>query len=186
LPSVKEARGGTVIVLRLHDLSRCAVYESAAFETLAEAARVLLWRFHGVPPPNTSGEWKHDASSKAVALEWRAPSPGDQAANANEVDAVEDAAYAVAIAVAGELGFRVLGRVHHGSGADWLLVLDGEPQNDYYKLEVSGIAKVSRENKPKNRLSQKVRQGSSGDFERPGLAVVARFEDALILSQSWR
>jgi hypothetical protein len=62
----------------------------------------------------------------------------------------------------------------------------GEPLNDRYKLEVSGIARVHVGNDPATRLRVKVTQGIGGDLTRPGLAVVARFEDALILSESWR
>jgi hypothetical protein len=62
----------------------------------------------------------------------------------------------------------------------------GEPLNDRYKLEVSGVARVHVGNDPATRLRVKVTQGIGGDLTRPGLAVVARFEDALILSESWR
>ncbi len=66
-----------------------------------------------------------------------------------------------------------------------MVVPKGEPANDYYKLEVSGIARVNAE-KPEGRLADKVDQATRGDYDRPGLAVVARFEDALILSEGWR
>jgi hypothetical protein len=40
--------------------------------------------------------------------------------------------------------------------------------------------------KPEARLRAKVLQAMAGDYDRPGFAVVARFEDALILSVGWR
>lgn len=87
--------------------------------------------------------------------------------------------------VADQLGFKVVTRLHHGSGADWVVVPKGEPHNDSYKLEVSGMARVGAE-KPEARLREKVNQAMQGDYSRPGLAVVARFQDALILSEGWR
>ncbi len=106
------------------------------------------------------------------------------ASHGNEKDATEYGAYAVAIAVAHDLGFKVIGRTHQGSGTDWLMIREGEPANDYYKLEVSGIARINKE-KPESRLSSKVAQGSHGDLQRPGVAVVARFEDLRIVSEGW-
>lgn len=128
----------------------------------------------------------HDGSNRKVELIWDEPSADDHAAHANELDATERAAYALAMAVAAQLGFRVIGRVHHGSGADWIMVPRGEPANDYYKLEVSGVARISPANSPESRLVAKLAQGSRGDYERPGIAVVARLEDARILSASWQ
>lgn len=83
------------------------------------------------------------------------------------------------------LGFRVIGRAHQGSGSDWVIVPKEEPPNDYYKLEVSGMARVGAE-APEHRLAAKVKQGSRGDWERPGVVVVVRFDDVKILSETWR
>ncbi len=173
-------------VLDLEDTPRFATFTSAELATYVEAARVMLWTFHSVPPPNTMGNWAHEATRQAVELAWREPSTDDQLAHANEIDATEDAAYALAFAVAHQLGYAIVGRLHHGSGADWIMVLRGEPRNDYTKLEVSGIARTRDSNAPHVRLRIKVKQGSGGDYNRPGIAVVARFEDALILSEGWK
>jgi hypothetical protein len=174
-------------ILRLQDLSKFASFKAAELDACAEAARVVLWQFHDVPPPNTAGTWTHDGQAIGVHMEWSEPSEDELFAHAaNEIDVAEDGAYAVAMAVVAELGFRVVARIHHKSGADWVMVLRGEPANDYFKLEVSGIGKISSTNRPTTRLRQKVKQGSGGDYNRPGVAVVARFEDALVLSESWR
>lgn len=116
---------------------------------------------------------------------WDAPRQQALESHGNEKDATEYGAYAVAIAVANQLGFKVIGRTHQGSETDWLMIRKGEPANDFYKLEVSGMARTNQE-KPEARLEKKVAQGSGGDLERPGLAVVARFEDVQILSEPWR
>lgn len=174
-------------LLNLRNPSAFADCASAEFGTFAEAARVMLARFHETPPPNTSGAWTHDGgTAQVVEFDWEAPSHDDQRAHANEIDATEDAGYAVAMAIADQLGFIVIGRLHHGSGADWWLRPRGEPENDRYKLEVSGIARTSASNTPAARLQAKVKQGLGGDLSRPGLAVVVRFEDASVLSESWR
>lgn len=174
-----------MVQIDLRSLESYASFRSGNLASFVEAARVMLWKFHDVPPPDTAGMWTHDGAGQDVELAWEEPSEHDQAAHANELDATECAGYAVALAIANQLGFRVIGRVHHGSGADWIMVPRGEPTNDYYKLEVSGIARVSPTNRPEDRLVAKVAQASRGDYERPGIAVVARFEDARILSASW-
>jgi hypothetical protein len=174
--------------LRLTNLAAFSAYKSSELDALAEAARVILWQLHDVPPPNTGGTWKHDGGEAGdVELEWSEPTRDEHAMHADEIDALEKAAYAVALAIAWRLDFVVLGRVHRGSGADWLLVPKGEPANDYYKLEVSGIDKIHPANTPARRLKEKAHQGATGrDYQRPGLAIVTRFEDVLILSESWR
>jgi hypothetical protein len=86
----------------------------------SEAAAVMLSIFHAVPPPGT-----------AMSVRW----------DANEKDATEAGAYAIAVAAANHNGFIVRRRAHQGSGADFLMVRRGEPDNDFVKLEVSGIAR---------------------------------------------
>lgn len=188
-----------MITLDVRDPGAFAASRSVMYTALAEAARVMLWKFHDVPPPNTHGTWTlesniewigripvfNEAREEQVEIAWEAPTEADQAAHANELDATEFAAYAVALAVADQLGFRILARMQHGSGADWVMVPRGEPANDYYKLEVSGMARIGAE-RPEARLRAKREQGSGGDYNRPGLAVVVRFEDATVLSETWR
>jgi hypothetical protein len=62
------------------------------------------------------------------------------------------------------------------------MVPKGEPPNDYYRMEVSGIARCNTE-KPEDRLAEKVAQLAKARLPRPSLAVVARFEDMRILSE---
>lgn len=179
-----------MIVFDLRDLSAFSSSSRALLAACSEAASVVLWTFH--QPPRTLGQWESDSEDGGtlrdpveVGLVWDEPEQTILNSHGNEKDATEYGAYAVAIALADHLGFKVLGRAHQGSGTDWLMIRKGEPANDYYKLEVSGMARINKE-KPENRLERKVMQGSGGDLQRPGVAVVVRFEDAQILSDTWR
>lgn len=177
-----------MISLDLRDLSAFSSSTRALLTACSEAASVMLWKFHRAP--RSPGSWQHDGASVSaegpvgIVLLWDEPGREVLESHGNEKDATEDGAYAIAIALADHLGFKVLGRTHQGSGTDWLMVRKGEPANDYYKLEVSGMARINKE-KPEDRLRKKVAQGSGGDLQRPGVAIVARFEDLQIVSEAW-
>ncbi|MGK4002158.1 hypothetical protein WMF31_06005 [Sorangium sp. So ce1036] len=176
-----------MIVLDLRDLSAFSSATRALLTTCSEAASVMLWKFH--TPPQGHGSWQHGGGASLedpieVVVLWDAPPTEVLQSHGNEKDATEYGAYAVAIALADHLGFKVLGRTHQGSGTDWLMIRKGEPANDYYKLEVSGISRINTQ-KPEARLAEKTTQGRRGDWKRPGLAVVARFEDLRVLSEGW-
>lgn len=177
-----------MIVLDVRDLSRFSSSSKALLTMCSECASVMLWKFHTAP--RSQGSWESIVPFSLaddpveITLLWDEPARETLESHCNENDALEYAAYAVAIALADHLGFKVLARVHQGSGADWLMVPRGEPRNDYYKLEVSGIARINAE-KPESRLQTKVAQGSGGDLVRPGVAVVTRFEDIRVLSEAW-
>ncbi len=177
-----------MIELDVRDLTLFSSATRALLTSCSESASVMLWKFHS--SPRSLGRWEHEetfdfgAEGVEVAVLWDEPGPDVLASHGNEKDATEYGAYAVAIAIANNLGFKVIGRTHQGSGTDWLMIREGEPVNDYYKLEVSGIARINKE-KPSARLRNKVDQGSGGDMQRPGVAVVARFEDLRIVSEGW-
>lgn len=153
------------------------------------AASVLLWRFHTAPP--TPGTWEKGdnrfarATPFAVQINWSEPTRDLLQALGNDWKNIEYAAEGVAIAIVNHLGFNVLGNSAHGTGADLLMVPLGEPENDYYKVEVSGMASVSDE-LPRARLHKKVDQALKGQLARPGMAVVVRFADMRILTEGWR
>jgi hypothetical protein len=75
----------------------------------------------------------------------------------------------------------VVRRTRQGSGCDYLMVRDGEPENDFHKLEVSGTSG----GKPSARLREKVEQARTGDLDRPGAGVVVGFKAARILMEEW-
>jgi hypothetical protein len=177
-----------VIELDVRDLSAFSSATRALLTMCSECASVMLWQFHS--SPRSLGYWEHDEKLSflddpiEVAVLWAEPGLDALESHNNEKDAKEYGAYAIAIAIADHLGFKVLGRTHQGSGTDWLMIRKGEPASDYYKLEVSGMGRINKE-KPEARLRNKVDQGSGGDMQRPGIAVVARFEDLRILSEGW-
>lgn len=172
-----------MITLDLRDLTAISPVSPAMLSCYAEAAWVMLWKFH--EPAETKGAWEHQQGQPTpVMLLWNQPSVAALDSHGNEKDTTEYAAYAVAIAAADALGFRVIGRSRQSSGSDWIMVPKGEPANDYYKLEVSGMARIGSE-LPASRLAAKVKQGSNGDFRRPGVAIVARFEDVILVSEVW-
>jgi hypothetical protein len=103
----------------------------------------------------------------------------------NDLKNTERGAEGLAIAIANHLGFNVVGEAYHSSGADLLVVPRGEPDNDFYKIEVSGMGEIGTES-PASRLREKVAQALKGQLDRPGMAVVVRFADMRILSEEWR
>ena len=171
-----------MIVLDVRDLTACSVASRGQLLSCSEAASTMLWKFHVAP--RALGRWQRDGEAIDIEVLWDEPGRDVLETYTEERDATEYAAYAVAIALADHLGFTVLGRAHLGSGSDWLMYRRGEPRNDYYRMEVSGIARVNAE-KPETRLSEKIVQLGLGDRIRPGVAVVTRFEDLRILSERW-
>lgn len=179
-----DERGKMHRTLDLTKLSSISSVSERVLGAHAEAASVMLERFHAPPPPPTGGTW-HDSGKDDVSVSvfWEEPTLDAKRSHANDKDATEEGAYAVAVAIAHEAGFRVVARTFHGSGCDWVMVPHGEPENDYYKLEVSGVEEGGS---PGARLTSKVKQGRAGELERPGMAVVVRFEDVRILTEKWR
>lgn len=139
-----------------------------------EAAGVCLARFHELPPSLL--HLQAPAYDRKYELIWRFPTPVELAANANEDDATEAGAYAVALAsVDAHLGLVTIGRTYRRSGADWHLrpypVVE-QPfdidRDDVVRLEVSG---VSDDNETKMRERVRVKRAQAA--ARPGAALVA-------------
>ncbi len=145
----------------------------------AEAASVMLDRFHRAPPPPTPAQVIHDADARDACVHWHEPDDRQRSSHANDIDAPEEGAYALAFAAVTALGYVVRCRARHGSGSDWVLTRAGEPDNDYWKLEVSGIA-ARDDGEFRARLQKKLGQVAGGDLRRPGLAVVVRFSEVVV------
>lgn len=168
---------------------RCDRLAPSKVRALVEAAAVMLDKFHSSPAPGMLHvvDWE---SVKVTAehnllLRWAPPSPQSRDTHANELDATEEGAYAVAFAAVMSRGYRVVRRAHHGSGADFILAKDGEPDNDYHKLEVSGVARGNSDVLDQ-RLVAKMEQVGRGDLDRPGLAVVVGFQSTTLLTAEQR
>jgi hypothetical protein len=153
-----------------HNLSRSHV------ENMVDACRVMLDKFHG-SPRTFEITW---SGPRHLDLEWSTPQDIHRQTHANEHDATEAGAYGLAFATVHEGDYVVRRRAHHGSGSDYLLSKRGEPDNDFVRLEVSGIA---RGEGLTARLRDKVAQLRNGDLPRPGLAVVVGFEAAKVFVQ---
>jgi hypothetical protein len=149
---------------------------------LAEAASVMLDRYHPAPPPPTPGVLVRSAEEVPLSLAWPEPTNQQRESHQNEKDAPEDGACAVAIATVHELGYAVVRRTRQGSGCDYLMVPKGEPENDFLKLEVSGTG----DGNLASRLKEKVAQGKGGDLQRPGMAIVVSFKAVRVLVEEWK
>jgi hypothetical protein len=146
----------------------------------AEVASVMLDRFHRAPPPPTPAEVAHDGHAYAAEVGWHEPDDRQRRSHANSLDATAEGAYALAFAAVTALGYVVRYRAQHGSGSDYVVSRVGEPDNDYWKLEVSGTAEGD-DGDVRARLEQKVDQVAGGDLRRPGLAAVVRFSKVIVV-----
>lgn len=160
---------------------RCRL-SPALVSSLVEAASVVLGAHHQAPPPPTALGWVEDELTQPASLHWEAPEPRAKDSHANNKDATEDAACAIAIGAMEALGYRVVRRAIHGSGADYLMIREGEPENDFLKLEVSGIFQGGDIRK---RLREKIEQVGGGSLDRPGRAVVVQFESPTVAIGRW-
>lgn len=164
----------------LMELAQICALTPALVGMWSEAATVMFFKFHQVPPPRTPVALAWNDGRCSLHVHWTQPDLQTLESHANEKDATEAAAYAVAIAAANHQGYVVRRRAHQGSGADLLMVRRGEPDNDFVKLEVSGIA---RGGSLETRVSQKAEQVAGGNLSRPGVALVVHFEAAEIVAR---
>jgi hypothetical protein len=146
----------------------------ANLASLHEAAAVVLDRLQTAAAPiaptriDSTGAPPRDA-----VLRWARADGRARDTHANELNAVEDGAAAVAIAaVPCTHRCRVIRRAFHGSGADYLMRAEGATGDDVIRLEVSGVSGVAH---PPSRLREKVEELRAGALRRPGVAVVVAF-----------
>ena len=163
----------------LDDVAPWGTISAGMRGALLEAARVMLDKFHGTIPQQ--GRWTTGSGTVSIEVAWTPATTDMRSTHANDKDATEDGAYALAVHLTSQLGLRVLGRAPQGSGAEWY-VEDPAAPGKLMKLEVSGIASGGS---PGSRLNQKVEQGMGGTITAPGLAVVFRFADVSAYSRSW-
>lgn len=147
--------------------------DPAALTVLRAAASVMFQRFHDSPEDGaiSAGGTRHMTS-----FNWDAPDARTVATHQNTDDATRDGAYAVAFAALRQLGpFVFVHRAERKSGADFVLVREGDDGGPYVKLEVSGIGKGDQAAVAR-RLRQKVDQVKRPDPAQRVVAVVVRFE----------
>lgn len=157
-------------------LKQMSTMSAKVLDHLAEAASVMLDRFHSRSEQPKPFEVYGVPDAPSVFVVWEVPSQDVMASHANDLKATEDGAEGVAIAsVYVLLGYIVRKRAFHGSGSDLLMTRQHEPDNDYVKLEVSGIARGGSFG---HRQTKKKKQAIAGDLDRPWAAVVVAFERA--------
>jgi hypothetical protein len=159
-------------------ISDCCGLSSGLVASFCEAAKVVMNRAHSATGSPTPAIISQDPSEVAAQIIWSSPSEDERASHDNRIDAIESAAYAVAIlTVFHYLGLRVVRRAVERSGADFLMcrarsAVDG---STFVRLEVSGISTSAS---PAARLESKVNQLVTGDDPRPGHAVVVAFPNS--------
>jgi hypothetical protein len=168
----------------LHQLHEHTALTRPHVEDRVGAACVMLSKFHESPLV-VGIDWE-EVDQENLELAWTAPDVRTQMTHANELDATEDGAYAVSFAVATHAGYTVGRRAHHGSGSDYLLTRQGEPENDFVRLEVRGIARIKLADRRllDRALEAKVDQLGQGDLDRPGIAMVVGFEYARVIART--
>ncbi|MBU0585125.1 MAG: hypothetical protein KKB66_21620 [Alphaproteobacteria bacterium] len=147
-----------------------------------EAARVCLDRDHSSPVTISIRDNANEALAEAS---WVAAGADLKAAWANDTDATEAGASALALATVELLrGLVAIRRTETRTGADYYLDVPGTLTDDLetaIRLEISGTASAI----PKvliDRLAQKLKQAEKGASNLPAMAVVVGFAQTRILS----
>ncbi|HVR40988.1 MAG TPA: hypothetical protein VMU84_17985 [Thermoanaerobaculia bacterium] len=145
----------------------------------AEAAAVCLSRNH--TSPLDVSIIAADRPIASYSLEWFQPSGREVGAWANRVDAIEAAAYSLALAAV-EVTFQLtaFGRTETNTGADYYI---GRREDDFetaYRLEISGVGRGPL-SALRDRLNRKIRQARRGVSRLPAMACVVGLEAATIM-----
>ena len=91
----------------LMELARRCTLSPVLIRMWIEAATVMLFKFHRAPPPRTRLSLHWDERRCSLHLDWSQPHRQALESHANEKDATEAGAYAVAIAAADHDGYVV-------------------------------------------------------------------------------
>ena len=167
--------------LDFHDLAaRHFGVTPAIGDSYTEAARVCLDRHHASP---VSFAIRDNDEASDAAAEWNAATRRTQVAWANEIDATEAGAYAMALAtVELKRGLVAVSRAETKTGADYYVNIPGSPEDleAAHRLEVSG----SDGNQAilESRLKMKLAQTKAGTSNLPAIATVVGFKELRILS----
>lgn len=162
------------VELDLNKINECSSLTPFVLGSLTEAASVVLEQLHPAAKQCVECALEMDDNIKSEGmLCWPAPTAQTRATHANENNASEDGAVAVAIVAAHRsLGYRVVARAEHRSGADYLMWDPTKGEDELVRLEVSGIIGVAS---ARSRLRVKVEELENGRDRRPGVACVVRF-----------
>lgn len=140
-----------------------------------EVAAVVLESLHPANSPAVPACIERADIKRVARILWARPDQQQRDANANRLKASEEGAEGVAFATVWRTDkYRVKMRAYHGSGADWLLQKEGAADEDFVRLEVSGIVGEAH---PGSRLREKVEELREGLLRRPGIALVVVFSE---------
>ena len=147
-----------------------------------EAAAVCLDRHHSSP---ATFDIRDNAKERQAELTWGVPDDNLKGAWANEIDATEAGACALALATV-ELarGLVAIRRAETRSGADYYVDMPGTMPDDLetaVRLEISGTSDPSS-TVLEARLKQKLAQTARGASNLPAMAAVVGFAQSKILS----
>jgi hypothetical protein len=146
-----------------------------------EAACICLDKHHASPVDFVV---EFDGATAPANVAWDRPSDVVRRAWSNTVEAVEDGAYAFALAgVELERGLSAVRRAETGTGADYYVAPRGTDPEDLeacYRLEVSGVDSGDQRDIQK-RLRIKVRQVLDGEGDLPALAAVVGYRERRLL-----
>lgn len=135
-----------------------------------ESASVMLSKRHSSPALT---ELLRDGEAATAVLIWSAAAPQMADGYGYMRETIADGAYAVAtVAVHVMDRYVVKRRLHQGSGADLYMVREGDPEEEFVKLEVSGS---DADESLGGRLNKKVNQARGGNISRPSVAVVVGY-----------
>jgi hypothetical protein len=145
-------------------------------DSYAEAASVC-WSRHHQPPVTVS--LRYGGADQLRIINFVIPDARTRNAHANEIDATELGAYAVALAAVEVIAQLVaVGRAETLTGADWYVAPNGTSLEDLencIRLEVSGIS-VGSSADINRRLREKVAQAARGESNLPAIASVVGFK----------
>jgi hypothetical protein len=166
--------GRPPILLKLATLSEVARLSRSRCETFAAAASVALERAHGVRDVDAATVLRDEAAREATIVRTGVDDI-ERATWADPNEATEDGAVGIAILVAREeLGLVAFRRLVTGTGADYCVAAPTHGDDEYERLECSGLAKG--EEPAGARLRSKLKQMARGNDKRPGWAVVTDFK----------
>lgn len=178
--------GKKALTLDLRAASAAHALTPSVWGAWSEAAAVTLERFHAAPPPPVQCAIALPEERNVEArLAWRPTNDRCRRSHANEIDATEWGAYAIATVAAHAVdGWRIVGRTAHASGADIWMQRPSDPPDEMVRLEVSGMAAgkdASAASTLRARFREKIDQLGAGDRSRPGIAIVVGFELGRVL-----
>jgi hypothetical protein len=164
-----------------HDLT------PAVWTSWCEAAAVTFDRVHHPEAPPRAGRIIPSGKPPIdCVVAWPSPDERVKRSHANDTDATEAGAYAVAtLAMHAVDGWQVVARTQTESGADVWMEKPNDVPDSQVRLEVSGMAQGADESAQKalrGRLATKIAQLKKGKSPEPGIAAVVGFELVGILS----